>query len=246
MKPAPETSMALAFAAAGIKLTGDKLMDVAMEAWTKWSTLDGAGARTKHVSAALQGEMTWALINQYGSRRMLDDAISRLLNDAKEMIASQQPKKKAERGRLHVDAHERSLPGKASGSGGHASTEPQRLSAVGPDRKGGSPPHETQSQTATLADKHAAASAARLHVEMRLADKILINGKALRRCTVGEVRAWADERQRVARSGWRDYLFAQHLIANLPGNEVIGQRWRDNEIEDFYARAGEDYDIHAQ
>lgn len=241
----PITTMGIAFAAAGFKPTGDRLMDIAIEAWTKWSTLSGAAARTKHVEDALRGDLTWALISQYGGPRDISSAISRLLNDAKEMIAARQPRKDASKdaggGHSPIELQDSDAPAQPSNSGGHIAHEPQRRAAAGTERKGDQGATATQSTTvslAALADKHAAASQSRIHVEMRLADKLLINGKPLRRCIVSEVRAWAGERERDAGFAWRDFIFARNLTANLPGNEVIGERWRDEEIEEFYDRAG--------
>jgi len=247
--PAEPTAIAAAFAAAGIKRPEERVMAIAIEAWRKWSALQGAGARTDHVRRELRADadLTWAFIKEYGLEDAVTRAVSRLLNDAREAIAAQQPRKRGD-ARVSVEAHTRGLPGTASDRGGRARPETHATSASPVGRRGGQTTDETQTGTAplaTLSNKHAEASAARLHVELRLADRIIVNGVPLRRCTVRDVRIWAEGRQREARNGWRDYLFAQHLIANLPGNEVIGERWRDNEIEDFYARAGADHGVDA-
>lgn len=241
----PTTTMGIAFAAAGFKPTGDRLMDIAIESWTKWSTLSGAAARTKYVEDALRGDLTWALISQYGGPRDISSAISRLLNDAKEMIAARQPRKDASKdaggGQRGIETQGQSAPAQPSNSGSRLGSETQSDTAAGVESKGGRLQGETPklgASLAALADKHAAASQSRIHVQMRLADKILINGKPLRRCIVSEVRAWAGERERDAGFAWRDFIFARNLTANLPGNEVIGERWRDDEIEEFYDRAG--------
>lgn len=247
--PAEPTAIAAAFAAAGIKRAEDRLIGVGIEAWGKWSSLQGAGARMDHVRRELRADadLTWTFIKEYGLEDAVTRAISRLLNDAREAIAAQQPRKRGD-ARVPVEAHTRGAPSTGSDRGGPARHEAQSTISAPTGRKGGQTSDETHPRIAplaTLSDKHAEASAARLHVELRLADRIIVNGVPLRRCTVRDVRIWADGRQREARNGWRDYLFAQHLIANLPGNEVIGERWRDNEIEDFYARAGADHGVDA-
>jgi len=248
-RPTEQTALAAALAAAGIKRPEERLMDVAIAAWDEVSSLQGTLAREDRVWRELRAdaELTWAFIREYGLEDAFKRAISRLLNDAREVRAAQLPKRRDE-SRVSVEAHTRGAPGTASGQGGQTSPETHAGSAALTGRKGGQTSDATHSPVASLAslsDKHAEAAAARLHVELRLADQIIINGIPLRLCTVRDVRIWAEARQREARNGWRDYLFAQHLIANLPGNAVIGLRWRDNEIEDFYARAGADHGVDA-
>ena len=254
--------MHAAFSAAGYKPAADRLLAWAVEAWGKYPRYEGAGARRDYVRERLQGDPTWTLIEQYGSARVLSDAIAALLTRAQAAIEAQAPTKQNPAARSGEGASQPTMPRvgtpprEVAAGGGQCSvdTHNQRapassaVSAVSTAGEGATPaaapkiaaPPRTLS---AMADRQSAAMARKAATLVRLSrlDTVLIDGKPIGDCTVAEVRAWAERRRADARGAALDARFALSLVANLPSGEVIRQWWRDAaEVDKMYQRAAQD------
>jgi hypothetical protein len=77
------TAMSIAFAAAETNLATYKcLSQLADEAWRKWPSAAGQGARKGYVERELQNSLAWLLIKKY-QPKALHEAVLQLLDDAR-------------------------------------------------------------------------------------------------------------------------------------------------------------------
>lgn len=69
-------------------------------------------------------------------------------------------------------------------------------------------------------------------------DTVLIGGRPIRFALVSAARQWADMVERDANNLMVDATFIRNLCANLPGDAVIGDKWKDtDEVERLYERS---------
>jgi hypothetical protein len=257
-----QTVMAEAFRDAGYQTADERLDAIAREAWAKWSSHDAGGARRDYVMARLRADLTWALIERW-QPAMLTQAVGWLLNRARDEIAAEQPQRNAGKpaggGRVQSETHPMVAPANPSGATpdgdrGRGGSETQSiLASVAPSDAGATRRSEPAGVSleparkvpaAPTYDRHAATVAAKAEVARRLSrlDTVTIDGKPIGDCIASEVRAWAETRQRDARSAGRDASFARSLAANLPGNAVIREWWtKPGEVDELYERAEADY-----
>ena len=88
-------------------------------------------------------------------------------------------------------------------------------------------------------DRAALRLAGKIAVELRLCrlDTVLIDGKPIGDCTVGEVKAWAERRKGDAREASRDVRFALSLVDNLENHKLIRKWVRPEEADARYTKA---------
>lgn len=73
-------------------------------------------------------------------------------------------------------------------------------------------------------------------------DTFMVNGRPVGDLTVSEAREWAKERQTTAREAARDTRFVLILCANLRGDMVLRDHWKNaDEIESLYKKAEAEY-----
>jgi hypothetical protein len=80
----------------------------------------------------------------------------------------------------------------------------------------------------------------RTAVKLSRLDTVYIYGKRIGDCTVGEVKAWADQRETEMREAGRDVRFARSLVANLDSGARIRDWWggpREAEVDEIYNTA---------
>ena len=262
------TDMAGALRKAGYPSSFERLINIAMDAWShvKAHDWDGNLARHRYVRDRLAGEMTFEMMKEWHPTA-LNEAIKILLQSAN-------PK------------HQGSVVGFLPTGRGHATSDTQApnapaISSPDPAKAGGEghedfgiqeerapatddvqPPAERRSEPAsrssipitatparpslsTLSDKLAARTKANGIVMVRLSKldeiKVLVGGieRPLRKCTAGEVRAWAAWAKKQPMYA----QFAERLVSNFDSNMVVGDIWKDreSEIEKIYAETEAEY-----
>jgi hypothetical protein len=254
-----ETALASAFKQAGFVTSSERLRNIAVEAWTRWSKPLESSDRLAFVREKLQGEITWHMMEQFAPMA-LRDAVNALMRDTAELIAAEREKN---RGGI------RAVPG----SGGQCAKETQSWPApaakfIPPAQAGGrsgstkdvANPITAPSAAPNLldrgvadivrvthhlrhkpgygltltemADKQAAAGAARLaaHVRLSKLDTFLINGQKIGDVTASEAVAWAGSRD-------RDVRFVRLLTANLPPDRPIREFVSAEDADTLYASA---------
>lgn len=253
----PDTALAGAFVRAGISRDDpwERLLDIAKQAWTKWSTADAGGARRDYVTSHLVYEMTWALVSKLNPSGRVQ-LIGQLLNEAKRQIEDERPirdagHKPAGGGQLPLDAHRSVAPanpfrdaGHPAGDGHNDRDSPVAPAVTASFRDHAKPQAERGSESASgwaspkiipptapnltaLADKQAAAGRARAGniAELCRLDTVMIGARAIGDCTVAEVRLWAEQRAADQRAAGRDVRFALSLIGANLGSNEIIRKW---------------------
>jgi len=263
------TAMKLAFDNAGYTGESDlafaKALQIADEAWRKWSSQSAGGARRDYVKGMLRREMTWAMLERC-QPQALALGITWLLNEAEQRIRSQRPidagHKPAGGGHLKADTQEPVAPANPSrdagqpAGDGHRDPDAQVPHAVTPSSPDHPPPKSVDGSAAAIAiatpmvepppapprDRTAERVAASVVVAVSLChlDTVKIDGKPIGDCLVSEVRVWAERRKDDARQAGRDARFALSLVANLPGGEIVRKWVRPDEADKQYARAEQD------
>lgn len=247
-------AIALALKQAGFQTPEDRLTQLAVEAWAKYPGANAGSLRRSHVMNALSGEMTWALLSVWGEKSALGLAVGHMLNKL-------EPKKtSAGGGQSRIDTQCLRAPDTPSRD--DAKPEAERRSE--PARKAATPTNDQpaaplpfgqlidgtgQSQKRaemlkSLADKQFARTTQTVKTAIRLSklDTVMVGNKPIGDCTVFEVKRWAESRLADHRAAARDARFAMILVANLEGNKVIRDHWKDpNEVDAQYARAEAGY-----
>lgn len=93
--PTPtKTALGLALADAGYEAPEAKLLQIGVEAWTKWPQVIAAGARRDFVKAKLRADLSWILMEQY-QPAILSQAVGWLLAEAERSIKDAAPARRA-------------------------------------------------------------------------------------------------------------------------------------------------------
>lgn len=204
------TAMAAALTKAGVLSAEDRLMQLAIEAWTR---SPGAGAdikRREYMNDKLRGEMAYSLFAQY-DKALLGVAIAWILTKAEQAIVAQRPGRPV---------------AKFSDHAAKRGSEPTRRTPT-PSRQ-----TSAASNLTALADKQAARAAASVATAVRLSrlDTFVINGQKIGDLTTAEANAWAGSRERDAR-------FVRLLTANLPPDRPIREFRSGEDADELYRRS---------
>lgn len=261
LQTSSQTAIGEAFRAAGYKTPEERGDAILAEAWRKWPSVNGGGARRDFVMTRLSdeaGEVVLALFKRWQPSTM-GLFIGTVLNAAK-------PERDAGDHRRD-DTQGAFVPGRLDTGrvpvgGGQGSTDTHRYSApADPSRDDARLTAERRSEPARvlatpptmapaapnltiLADKQAARAAATVTTVIRLSklDTVMVWDRKIGDCTVADVREWAKHRQFEMRSAGRDARFALSLIANLPSGAVIRDWYKDlKEVDKMYAKAEAEY-----
>lgn len=262
-KPLSQTAIGEAFRAAGYKTPEERGDAILAEAWRKWPSVNGGGARRDFVMTRLcdeAGEVVLALFKRWQPSTM-GLFIGTVLNAAKPERDAGKP---ADGGQEKTDTHNGLAPvqsrdtGCVSVGGGqgiadtHMTVAPANLSRddarlTAERRSEPANEHATSRQRSPdapnltqLAIKHRDATQATVATMVRLSklDTVMVWDRKIGDCTVADVREWAKHRQFEMRSAGRDAQFALSLIANLPSGAVIRDWYKDlKEVDKMYAAA---------
>ena len=262
------TDMAGALRKAGYPSSFERLINIAMDTWShvKAHDWDGNLARHRYVRDRLAGEMTFEMMKEWHPTA-LNEAIKLLLQSANPKhqgsVVGFLP---TGRGYNSRDTQLGAAPAISSPDPAKAGGEGHRVigtqSTIAPAENDATPPAERRSEPAngdstpravvparpslsTLSDKLAARTKANGIVMVRLSKldeiKVLVGGieKPLRKCTAGEVRAWAAWAKKQPMYA----QFAERLVSNFDSNMVVGDIWKDreSEIEKIYAETEAEY-----
>lgn len=252
-------AFAAAFAAAGWVDPLDKL---ARDAWAKWSTADGRGARRDYVKAGLTPALTLALLERYRPhvlRQIIVESIAELLaeadigirdaakaagggqgaDDTQESVApatSPGVKPADDRGQYGSDTQRRTAPIVTKSRDAGASS---RSAGANPctTPTGAAPPAANTKPAAaatlkTLADKHEAAMRATIATSIEMCK---LHTEIINGQPVGKVRV--DEARAWASKHGVRARWITLLTANMPDHWVIGEHVPPALADELYARA---------
>lgn len=235
------TALAEALDKAGYQSPEQRLRDIAVEAWTKWSRKEAGEARRQFVANKLRHELTWTLIELWQPQALIM-AVGRLLNSVEKEIAAQRPQE--------IGGHQcnESHGGYASSDDrSHAHDDPQESTSPavplnqGPLRCDAQPRSALGGELANIPapstkDSYAEATESRISYASRLSklDQFNVNGQKLRYARVSEIRESANS------LGVRS-IFYKHLTANMADHWILGDYVNDEMAEQMYERAEAEY-----
>lgn len=225
------TALAEALRSAGVVPARERLTEITVAAFKANPKWDGA---RDIVFNAVRNDaaLLWALFEPYRAV-----AVQKLLTDvAQQMRADEMARQRA--GKRMAAAAE--VPPAAATTRSEPRKVPLRVASTNERDRGG---HVWGENQAAFAPSRSGMDAVARVVRQSLLDTFQINGRPIGDCAVSEVRAWAERRQKDARTAGRDARFAMALVANLPGGEVIRSWWKDpDEVERIFKRAEAEQD----
>jgi hypothetical protein len=217
-KPAA-TVMELALRRSGVKLPGEKLSDLCMDAVRTFNKRSG---QRKHVSDALRGELCFALIEQWRPSA-LGEAIGWALDRAQATLEAEEAEKHPEKAEAAAAARIAAAVKREQRENAEPIpfTMPQPI--TGWDREG-----KFANDEAKAAKQFGAL--ARTAVKLSKLDDFMVNGQPIGDLTPEEANGWAASRERDAR-------FVRLLTAGLPAGRPIRQFRKGDEADKLYAAA---------
>lgn len=200
-----QTGFGLALSEAGVLTTSQKLHKVCRDAWIHRPGVNMGGARRKWVRDCLQGEMTYALIEEW-KPHLLAGAIGWALDQAEERLK--------EEAKLAEAATPKSK------------RKPGVIVPWTP------PPVDKAREAAAVAvrERRESRITAVLHktaVKLSKLDTFLVNGSPIGDLTPEEALGWAESRERDAR-------FVRLLTQGLPPGRPIRDSYRGAEVDQMY------------
>lgn len=226
---AQNTALGQAFLSAGYKPSPKEPIQIALEAWAKWSSGTGDEARRNYVVQRLRDDMTWKGIEQW-QPTILTQFVRWLLDSAKAIIEAERPKRRdaghkpaAGGGHYQLDNHLSDAP---------ASQPNTRQSRVGEGLgQCSAENHRIRAQPSPPSTAGMAAASAIVHLS--ILQTIKIEGRAIGDWGAGEARSWA------RRTGI-NVRFVEMLTHSLPDTDKISKWIKPHEAEVIWKRAQEE------
>lgn len=217
-KPAV-TAMEFALRKSGVKLPGEKLSDLCMDAVRTFSKRSG---QRKHVADALRGELTFALIESW-KPAALGEAIGYALDRAQDAVNAEEAEKHPEKAEAAAAARVAAAIKREQRENAEPIpfTIPQPLTSW--DREG-----KFANDEAKAAKQFGAL--VRTAVKLSKLDDFMVNGQPIGDLTPEEANGWASSRERDAR-------FVRLLTAGLPPGRPIRLSRKGDEADKLYAAA---------
>lgn len=213
------TVMELALRKGGVRLPGEKLSDLCMDACRTFNKRSG---QRKHVADTLRGELSFALIEQW-KPAALGEAIGWALDRAQAAIDAEEAEKHPEKAEAAAAARNAAQIKREQ----RDNAEPIPFNIPQPitgwDREG-----KFANDEAKAAKQFGAL--ARTAVKLSKLDDFMVNGQPIGDLTPEEANGWAGSRERDAR-------FVRLLTAGLPSGKPIRQFRKGDEADKLYAAA---------
>lgn len=227
-----DTAMREAFDRAGWRNPRDHAIEIAVEAWTKWSTPSRAPTRRNYLKERLTDDMIWQLLDRWqyqGATKFLNF----VLEEAARTIRTEAPSPEKIKTKKSETRHQREkreeakrelqrrLDVAAEATAHFDYTHPEEVVK-----------REIEDHSQYVAEKTRrtvkAKSVARLNT-------FLIDGTPLADCTAREALAWCDRQE-------RDVEFVRNLCHGVPLDDTLG-RWYGTaplEVEEIWQRVNSD------